>query len=132
MRKFVEPEFVQPLKVPEAGTQSRGKLKGQDMRPRSTISTVKPAPSGTLVSYPHEWQQEIKQLQTMLNTRESQLEDKEAELRDALMKLQELRKQGRPSRQEADKGLALPELTFLELLHRWTFDALQHYVAGYV
>ncbi|CDI74180.1 high molecular mass nuclear antigen, putative [Eimeria praecox] len=88
------PEPNSLLKMPEPGTQYRGNFKTEPFQPRATTSPAGIASLDTAGSRQQELQQEVKRLQAMLNARENQLDLKEAELQDALAKLQDQRKQG--------------------------------------
>lgn len=103
-RKPVEPQPSQYVRVPEPGTQSRGKLNGEPYRPRATTSPAAIAPNTTTTSYQNDWEQEAKRLQHILNARENELDMKEAELQDALSKLQEHLKQGNAAQEATTHG----------------------------
>lgn len=90
-RSLVAPGTPPLLKVPEAGTQSRGNLKAESLCPRAATVPARMAPRSNFAPERSEWE-EVRYLQTLLNSREDQLEAKEAELQDALKELQELRK----------------------------------------
>ncbi|OEH76301.1 high molecular mass nuclear protein [Cyclospora cayetanensis] len=98
--KLVEPRVVHSLEVPKAGTQSRGKIKEEAIFPRATTSPVAVVSEDAGGSYQRDWQEEVRCLQKMLNTRDTQLELKEAEIQDLSSKLNELRKS-----QAAEKGI---------------------------
>lgn len=89
--KLPEPHSL--LTVPEPGTQYRGSNR-ERFQPRATTSPAGIAFRENAGTHQHDLQQEVKRLQTMLNARENQLDLKEAELQDALSKLQDQRKQG--------------------------------------
>lgn len=108
--KAVESEFMKPLSVPEAGTQSRNKFRADDRPQRVSTAPALAPRDATSVSFQQEWNQEIKALQKMLDSRERQLEDKEQELRDALAELHDLRKQASASTQATDKRSAMAVL----------------------
>ncbi|CDJ32697.1 high molecular mass nuclear antigen, putative [Eimeria mitis] len=90
--KLAEPRSL--LKVPEPGTQCRGNFKDELPQPRAVTSPAGVASRETGGTHQHELQQEVKRLQAMLNARENQLDLKEAELQDALSRLQSQRKRG--------------------------------------
>ncbi|CDJ49731.1 high molecular mass nuclear antigen, putative [Eimeria brunetti] len=104
VRKLGEPHSSL-LKVPEPGTQYRGNLNSEPLHPRATTSPAGVASRGTAGPDAHELQQEVKRLQMMLNSRENQLDLKEAELQDALSKLENRRKQGNQEQKPGDDGI---------------------------
>ncbi|CDJ69020.1 high molecular mass nuclear antigen, putative [Eimeria necatrix] len=103
-RKPVAQQPSQYVRVPEPGTQSRGKLSGEPYRPRATTSPAAIAPNITTTSYQNDWEQEAKRLQHILNARENELDMKEAELQDALSKLQEHLKQEKVAQEATTQG----------------------------
>ncbi|CDJ59488.1 high molecular mass nuclear antigen, putative [Eimeria maxima] len=99
-RKLTEPHSL--VKVPEPGTQHRGNLKSEPFQPRATTSPAVIEFRETATTPQQDLKQEVKRLQALLNARENQLDLKEAELQDALSKLQDQSQQGEHERQSED------------------------------